>query len=310
MQRATITGIRIRSPSDARVIFHSVYLNILPMVTRRLDTEERSLISSGSVYVWEERGQHTELTGVGIERWTDGIRWGPSRVREGFLFYHEKSSGQQHSYDTSYDPMRCVLIKQTYTVFVNTRRGQRKWHLIAYFTEETVHRLRSIDDIPELASLSVPGGRYISARSAKGRAEHSFASDPEGSGFTRLEYVPYAPPQSVKPDSPPQTAGSRGPYIDILKDWHTDSARDERNASTSRSTSPASSNTPTTDERGKQVLVPLSYLEEHPAPRRHPTDEKVLMMLTSKCLQDKRHWLRGGSTSAKSGMVARFDTKP
>ena len=64
MQRATITGIRIRSPADARVIFHSVYLNILPMVTRRLDTEERSLISSGSVYVWEERGQHAELTGV------------------------------------------------------------------------------------------------------------------------------------------------------------------------------------------------------------------------------------------------------
>lgn len=48
---------------------------------------------------------------VGIERWTDGsfsfalnyrcadhatgIRWGPSRVREGFLFYHEKS---QQSY--------------------------------------------------------------------------------------------------------------------------------------------------------------------------------------------------------------------
>jgi hypothetical protein len=67
MQRATITGIRIRSPSDARVIFHSVYLNILPMVTRRLDTEERSLISSGSVYVWEERGQHTELTGVRVQ---------------------------------------------------------------------------------------------------------------------------------------------------------------------------------------------------------------------------------------------------
>jgi hypothetical protein len=64
MQRATITGLRVRSPADARVIFHSVALNIFPMVTRRLDTEERSLISSGSVYVWEERGPHAELTGV------------------------------------------------------------------------------------------------------------------------------------------------------------------------------------------------------------------------------------------------------
>lgn len=91
MQRATCTGIRIRSPSDARVIFHAVLMGILPMVTRRLDTEERSLISPGSVYVWEERGPQAELTGVGgiplsvngpsdppvitkvgIERWTDG----------------------------------------------------------------------------------------------------------------------------------------------------------------------------------------------------------------------------------------------
>jgi hypothetical protein len=67
MQRATCTGIRIRSPSDARTIFHAVRGGILPMVTRRLDTEERSLISPGSVYVWEERGPHAELTGV--SRW-------------------------------------------------------------------------------------------------------------------------------------------------------------------------------------------------------------------------------------------------
>jgi hypothetical protein len=223
--------------------------------------------------------------------------------------------------------MRSVLIKQTYTVYVNTGRGQRKWHLsgyhelcpvhsgnlipvlpVAYFTEETVHRLRSIDDIPELASLSVPAGRYISARSAKGRAEHSFASDPEGSGFPRLEYVPYAPPQSVKPDSAPQALACRRPHIDIPRDWPMNAAKHERNTSTSRSTSPTSSNTPTTtDERGKQILVPLSYLEEHPPPRRHPTDEKALMMLTSKCLRDRHHWLRGGSTSVK---VTRMDTMP
>ena len=29
----------------------------------------------------------------------------------------------------SYDPSRSFLIKQTYTVFVDTPRGQRKWHL-------------------------------------------------------------------------------------------------------------------------------------------------------------------------------------
>ena len=75
MQRATVTGLRIRSPADARVIFYSVFLNILPMVTRRLDTEERSLISTGSVYVWEERGPHAELTGVSFPIKVPGYQW-------------------------------------------------------------------------------------------------------------------------------------------------------------------------------------------------------------------------------------------
>jgi len=179
MQRATCTGLRIRSPADARTIFHAVRLGIIPMVTRRLDTEERSLISPGSVYVWEERGPHAELTGVGIERWTDGIRWGPSRVREGFLFYHEKQV-PQHMYSeydvagpssSSNDMSRNSLIKQTYTVFVETPKGQRKWHLIGYFTEESIERLKCIDDIPQLATLQVPHGKYKSARSAKGRPD-------------------------------------------------------------------------------------------------------------------------------------------
>lgn len=55
VQRPTCTNIRIRSLSDACVIFHAVFLKLLPMVTRRLDTEERRLITPGSCYVWEER---------------------------------------------------------------------------------------------------------------------------------------------------------------------------------------------------------------------------------------------------------------
>ncbi len=35
----------------------------------------------------------------GIERWTDGLKWGPSRVRDDFLFYQEKDSNER---DTAY----------------------------------------------------------------------------------------------------------------------------------------------------------------------------------------------------------------
>ena len=34
------------------------------MVARRLDTEERQAISSGCVYVWEERGVNAEANGA------------------------------------------------------------------------------------------------------------------------------------------------------------------------------------------------------------------------------------------------------
>jgi Gti1/Pac2 family transcription factor len=63
-QRPTCTRLRVRTPYDAHVIFHAVSLDLLPMVSRRLDTEERRSISSGCVFVWEERGPNPEATGV------------------------------------------------------------------------------------------------------------------------------------------------------------------------------------------------------------------------------------------------------
>ncbi|THH07881.1 hypothetical protein EW145_g3083 [Phellinidium pouzarii] len=90
MQRPTLSNVRIRSTRDANQIFYAVARNLLPMTVRRLDAEERRAITSGNVYVWEERGVNSEATGMGIERWTDGMRWSPSRVRDEFLFYHQK----------------------------------------------------------------------------------------------------------------------------------------------------------------------------------------------------------------------------
>ena len=82
MQQPTCTGIRIRSTADAHKIFAAVQQGKLQMVTRRLDADERLALVSGCVYAWEERGPHTEVTGLGIERFTEGRRWGPSRVRD------------------------------------------------------------------------------------------------------------------------------------------------------------------------------------------------------------------------------------
>jgi hypothetical protein len=82
MQQPTCTNTRIRSTQDAHKIFFAVQHGILPLITRRLDADERLALRSGCVYAWEERGSHAEITGLGIERFTEGRRWSPSRVRD------------------------------------------------------------------------------------------------------------------------------------------------------------------------------------------------------------------------------------
>lgn len=253
MQRPTCTGLRVRSTSDAHIIFHAVSLKLLPMTLRRLDTEERRAISSGCVYVWEERGPHAEATGLGIERWTDSIRWGPSRVRDEFLFYHEKeptaadleiNSDSDTTVQSRQGCRREILIKQTYSVFVDTVRGRRKWHLIAYFTQDTLDYLGIVDNIPALSSLEVPPGVYKSARSSKTRREPDSPYE---------HFV--APVNQCYPPNKIQT-------ISAIEDKY-------RNVPPSR------------PYAGMKNLAPLAYLQNIPPPRRHPMDEKALMSLTA-----------------------------
>jgi hypothetical protein len=52
MQQPTLRNIRIRSTRDALQVLHGVAMNRLPLVTRRLDAEERRAIAPGNIYVW------------------------------------------------------------------------------------------------------------------------------------------------------------------------------------------------------------------------------------------------------------------
>jgi len=169
MQQPTIAELRVKTTADALKIFHAVRHNMLPMVRRRLDADERRSIKSGDVFIWEERG-NAEASGLGIERWTDSIHWGPSRTRDDFLFYNEKlrprNADAHHS--ASDTPYRQPLIKQTYSVYVEPCTGHRtKWHLIAYYTQTTLDQLRTIDHYPLLADIQVPEGAYKGARNPK-----------------------------------------------------------------------------------------------------------------------------------------------
>ena len=74
-QPPTLKNVTIRSTRDALQVFSGVARNALPLITRRLDSEERLAIAPGNVYVWEERGPYTS---PGLERWTDGMGGGPA----------------------------------------------------------------------------------------------------------------------------------------------------------------------------------------------------------------------------------------
>lgn len=66
MQQPTIAELRVRTTADALIIFHAVRHDILPMVRRRLDADERRSIKSGDVFVWEERC-NAEASGVSMQ---------------------------------------------------------------------------------------------------------------------------------------------------------------------------------------------------------------------------------------------------
>ncbi|EIW77229.1 hypothetical protein CONPUDRAFT_29128, partial [Coniophora puteana RWD-64-598 SS2] len=186
MQQPSLQNTRIRSTRDALHVFYAVARNILPLITRRLDAEERRAIIPGNVYVWEERSANSEATGLGMERWTDGMGWGPSRVRDEFLFYHQKEcdvNDRASNIEVPWAQMISMypsprsrsgndaerLIKQTYSVRVTLpedrpRNQSRKWHLTAYFSQQGLDRLRTVDQLHGVGDVPVPEGWFRSAR--------------------------------------------------------------------------------------------------------------------------------------------------
>ncbi|KAF9793209.1 hypothetical protein BJ322DRAFT_1016786 [Thelephora terrestris] len=163
-QSPTCSGVKIRSVHDAQVILYACHIGRLEMIKTRLDSADRHALASGNVYAWEERSPRADPMGSGIERFTEGKRWTASRLRDDFLFYYEKylhlSEHDQKivSPPRDWDP----FVKQTYSAWVNTENGNRKWHLTAYYTQRTEDRLGTIDDISALRDIVVPPGYFLS----------------------------------------------------------------------------------------------------------------------------------------------------
>lgn len=301
MQRPTLQNVRIRSPRDALVVFHGVALNILPLITRRLDIEERRAITAGNVYVWEERGVNTETVGLGMERWTDGMGWGPSRVRDEFLFYHQKNPDDdcgpitqsppwarltRRNGEASHFPGYSVsstfrtlpetrnLIKQTYSVHVNLPADRpkgiaRKWHLTAYFSQDTLESLLTVESIQGVGGRLPPEGWFRSARTTKTSRRDSSKSLTCSPPSSHKPSRPYPSGSNYRKDAPSSyTRGTPPSDSDISVDA----------SSHTGTPSPSSPNYP-----HRTMLVPLERLQNTSGPRRNPVDEQTLSLFSKGC---------------------------
>ncbi|KAH9850461.1 Gti1/Pac2 family-domain-containing protein [Lenzites betulinus] len=182
----------IETTGDALLILEAARRGLIPRVTRRLVDSERKMITSGSVFVFDEDES-------GIKRWTDGFFWSPSRILGNFLLYREtekrgaghsraraetaaneeaeslKQEGQSLSRPKS-ESSRMGIDRQRERILVGSLTNSYKFkpggmmkktfsltiggvaqHLISYYKIEDVEqgRLRSPSSLPELAALTI-----------------------------------------------------------------------------------------------------------------------------------------------------------
>ncbi|KAJ7230057.1 Gti1/Pac2 family-domain-containing protein [Mycena pura] len=177
----THPALRIRNITDAYLVVQAVRLNILPLVKRRLTSDERAQLKSGNVFVWVE----SELEG--LVRWTEGRQWSKSKMRGDCLIYEEKIETTENEIRAkaarramrAYNLPESVppppnrkdrptkadgLTKHTYTVTANlpegSSSGTRKWHLVAYFSNAESHLLPVVEDYECLKNIQIPVGLF------------------------------------------------------------------------------------------------------------------------------------------------------
>ncbi|KAG8780018.1 hypothetical protein FRC15_009797 [Serendipita sp. 397] len=177
----------IETTGDALLILEAARRGLIPRVTRRLVDSERKMITSGSVFVFDEDES-------GIKRWTDGFVWSPSRILGNFLLYREmekrgggRSKADQEATDQEGGTPKAGkanasqgltqgldkhrerlllgsltnshkfkvdgMIKKTFSLTI----GGVSQHLISYYRVADVEngRLRSPSSLPELATLEI-----------------------------------------------------------------------------------------------------------------------------------------------------------
>jgi len=184
------------------------------------------------------------------------------------------------------------LVKQTYSVHVSLpadrHRGiVRKWHLseciqrnircerinnylfsAAYFSQEQLNKLATIDSIRGIGDVAVPDGWFRSARANKNRnlnrePAHADAVSPGAMILPVSDSYPGHPSMSYRGEYP-----NSSPISDYSR----------TSPSSSATSSPTSTHSATPLHAR---LVPLEFLQNSSTPRRNPVDEQLIRQFNS-----------------------------
>jgi hypothetical protein len=154
----------IASRHDALLVFEASLRGILNPIPRRPNATERtSLIQSGCVVIYNDQSS-------GIQRWTDGVRWSPSRVMGDFLVYHElqddcqprekrmagKHSKKAASISKQRSPLNKIERDLTGPLNDSSGPGSLRKKSISIKVGGALHRLISYYTLDDVSKLSIP----------------------------------------------------------------------------------------------------------------------------------------------------------
>ncbi|EJU05544.1 hypothetical protein DACRYDRAFT_92816 [Dacryopinax primogenitus] len=174
----SISRMAVSSQHDALVVFEAARRGLIPVMRHRLTENEKDIhIVPGTVYVWEEANA-SDRSSRCLRRWTDGVKWSQSRMREPFLFYEEVPPFERTEADrrnkTRHPSRRDRIIKPdglkklTFTALVRLSPDDpmdrwAKWHLVCYMTQND-RTVPAVSEHPELSQVEVPDGVFYDCK--------------------------------------------------------------------------------------------------------------------------------------------------
>ena len=150
---SSFTG-KVDDSEDAMLLIEACRLGRIPNAGRRLSKAECArVIKSGAVFVWREGSNIDEVC-----RWTDGRKWGKSRIDGVFLVYNERVPPRQaRTCATLVHSNEEPLVKKAVTL--KLKNGER-FRLVAYYCESDIPNLVSPKSEENLQRISVQRDLY------------------------------------------------------------------------------------------------------------------------------------------------------